>query len=76
MEYLAGLAGSSNKDSVVNFQGEHKHRFMYFLGFFASTERTLTMTVSETPSREIFFDNLLFRINLIIESIWWTGLAR
>jgi len=25
--------------------------------------------------RELFIDNLLVRINFIIEMIWWTGLA-
>ena len=25
--------------------------------------------------RELFFDNLLFRIHFIVETIWWTGLA-
>ena len=30
---------------------------------------------SHTPERELFIDNLLVRIDFIIEMIWWTGLA-
>ena len=28
-----------------------------------------------TAERELFIDNLLVRIHVIIEMIWWTGLA-
>ena len=27
------------------------------------------------PQEDFFIDNLLFRIHVIIEMIWWTGLA-
>ena len=34
-----------------------------------------TMQVHPHREREFFFDNLLVRIHLITEMIWWTGLA-
>ena len=35
----------------------------------------LTRVPGAAPEREIFSDNLLVRIHLIIVMIWWTGLA-
>jgi len=39
------------------------------------TRRSVAVTSNTCREREFFIDNLLVRIHLVIEMIWWTSLA-